>query len=102
MHAAVRRRRWPGCRIFQLRGPRKALKSGRGRIRLGGRMIISDKALEVWMRKTIELAVVIMVLASAVMTAGAESRITKGATVEGITEYQLDNGLRVLLYPDPS
>src|SRR5215216_1337762 len=31
---------------------------------------------------------------------GAE--IKKGATVEGITEYQLDNGLRVLLYPDPS
>lgn len=24
------------------------------------------------------------------------------ATVEGITEYQLDNGLRVLLFPDPS
>src|SRR3989440_11756372 len=30
------------------------------------------------------------------------SGIKKGATVEGITEYQLDNGLRVLLYPDPS
>src|SRR5215208_1325940 len=28
--------------------------------------------------------------------------IKKGATVEGITEYQLDNGLRVLVYPDPS
>src|SRR3954468_19485249 len=26
----------------------------------------------------------------------------KLATVEGITEYQLDNGLRLLLYPDPS
>ena len=26
----------------------------------------------------------------------------KIATVEGITEYQLDNGLRVLLFPDPS
>ncbi|QHV94890.1 M16 family metallopeptidase [Spirosoma endbachense] len=28
--------------------------------------------------------------------------ITKVATVEGITEYQLKNGLRVLLFPDPS
>ncbi|HEX7123994.1 MAG TPA: insulinase family protein, partial [Gemmatimonadaceae bacterium] len=28
--------------------------------------------------------------------------ITKGATVEGITEYTLDNGLRVLLFPDAS
>jgi zinc protease len=27
---------------------------------------------------------------------------TKVQTVEGITEYRLDNGLRVLLYPDPS
>ncbi len=26
--------------------------------------------------------------------------IKKGASVEGITEYQLDNGLRVLLFPD--
>ena len=26
----------------------------------------------------------------------------KVATVEGITEYRLDNGLRVLLFPDPS
>jgi len=28
--------------------------------------------------------------------------ITEGATVEGITEYRLDNGLRVLLFPDQS
>src|SRR5215831_4460056 len=26
----------------------------------------------------------------------------KVRTIEGITEYRLDNGLRVLLYPDPS
>jgi len=29
-------------------------------------------------------------------------RATKGASVEGITEYTLPNGLRVLLFPDPS
>ncbi|WP_338876443.1 pitrilysin family protein [Spirosoma sp. SC4-14] len=28
--------------------------------------------------------------------------VTKGASVEGITEYQLKNGLKVLLFPDPS
>jgi zinc protease len=28
--------------------------------------------------------------------------LTEGATVEGITEYTLDNGLRVLLFPDAS
>src|SRR3989337_2675244 len=28
--------------------------------------------------------------------------ITKGASVEGITEYTLQNGLRVLLFPDQS
>ncbi|MGH7655450.1 MAG: insulinase family protein, partial [Gemmatimonadaceae bacterium] len=28
--------------------------------------------------------------------------ITKGATVEGITEYDLANGLRVLIFPDAS
>ena len=28
--------------------------------------------------------------------------ISRGASVEGITEYDLDNGLRVLLFPDPT
>jgi zinc protease len=28
--------------------------------------------------------------------------VTQGATVEGITEYKLANGLRVLLFPDPT
>jgi zinc protease len=28
--------------------------------------------------------------------------LTEGPTVEGITEYTMDNGLRVLLFPDPS
>ena len=36
--------------------------------------------------------------ASAVRAAGPE----KVTTVEGITEYRLDNGLRVLLFPDPT
>jgi len=33
---------------------------------------------------------------------GAPAAPRKVAAVEGITEYQLDNGLRVLLFPDPS
>jgi len=32
----------------------------------------------------------------------ADSPPKKVATVEGITEYRLDNGARILLYPDPS
>ena len=28
--------------------------------------------------------------------------VTQGASVEGITEYRLDNGMRVLLFPDAS
>ena len=32
----------------------------------------------------------------------APARAVKGPTVEGITEYQLANGLRVLLFPDHS
>ena len=28
--------------------------------------------------------------------------VVRGASVEGLTEYQLDNGLRVLLIPDPT
>ena len=34
--------------------------------------------------------------------AGAADPPTKIVTIEGITEYQLDNGLRILLFPDES
>src|SRR5689334_19934220 len=34
--------------------------------------------------------------------AGLPKGITRTASVEGITEYRLDNGLRVLLFPDQS
>ena len=34
--------------------------------------------------------------------AAPAARLTKVTTVEGITEYRLDNGLRVLIYPDQS
>jgi zinc protease len=33
---------------------------------------------------------------------GLPKGFARGATVEGITEYRLENGLRVLLFPDPS
>ncbi|CAN5878460.1 pitrilysin family protein [soil metagenome] len=35
-------------------------------------------------------------------TAAQQARLTVGASVEGITEYTMDNGLRVLLFPDAS
>src|SRR6516165_6668085 len=35
-------------------------------------------------------------------TAGLPAGVKRGATVEGITEYDLANGLRVLLFPDRS
>ncbi len=39
---------------------------------------------------------------AAPLTAQLPAGVTKGASVEGITEYGLANGLRVLLFPDPS
>src|SRR5262249_53582925 len=33
---------------------------------------------------------------------GEKVAIKKAATIEGITEYRLENGLQVLLLPDPS
>src|SRR5256885_1207114 len=49
------------------------------------------------LRRGTALALLILISGPAV---GAE--LKKVATVEGVTEYQLDNGLRVLLYPDRS
>ena len=45
-------------------------------------------------------------LAAALVAVPAQAkgpgRAVKGPTVEGITEYSLPNGMRVLLFPDPS
>ena len=38
----------------------------------------------------------------AALSAQLPAGVKKGATVEGITEYNLDNGLRVLIFPDAS
>ncbi|MBY0528189.1 MAG: insulinase family protein [Gemmataceae bacterium] len=51
---------------------------------------------------TARIAVLITLLAPAFCTAQAPAAPKKVATVEGITEYRLDNGLRVLLFPDPA
>lgn len=40
--------------------------------------------------------------ATAAATPALPAGITRGATVEGITEYSLSNGLKVLLFPDQS
>src|SRR5512140_1811530 len=40
--------------------------------------------------------------ASTATAAGPSARLSKETTVEGITQYRMDNGLRVLLYPDQS
>ena len=39
---------------------------------------------------------------TASLTAQLPAGVKKGASVEGITEYTLDNGLRVLIFPDAS
>ena len=41
-------------------------------------------------------------LITALAAARCPAEIHKVTTVEGITEYRLDNGLQVLLFPDPS
>src|SRR5256885_9248999 len=51
---------------------------------------------------SIRLLAVLVIFTTASALLADTPGIKKGATVEGITEYQLDNGLRVLLYPDPS
>src|SRR2546422_10030858 len=45
-------------------------------------------------------AMPLVLLGLVMSTVAAEPK--KLVTVEGITEYHLDNGLRLLLYPDPS
>jgi zinc protease len=50
----------------------------------------------------IPAAALLVAFASPQLSAQLPAGVQKGATVEGITEYSLDNGLRVLLFPDAS
>ncbi|MCZ6754637.1 MAG: insulinase family protein, partial [Gemmatimonadetes bacterium] len=54
------------------------------------------------MLRNIMTRAVLAVLAVAVVAAPVGAQITEGVTVEGITQYTLDNGLEVLLFPDQS
>jgi zinc protease len=48
------------------------------------------------------LSALVLLVPLGLQTAVASDRIEHVTTVEGISEYRLDNGLRVLLMPDPS
>lgn len=50
----------------------------------------------------LRLSVLALVVSLTMQTAVASDRIEHVTTVEGISEYRLDNGLRILLMPDPS
>src|ERR1700719_2663904 len=45
---------------------------------------------------------VLIAFAAGSIAAQLPHGVTKGASVEGITEYDLSNGLRVLVFPDAS
>src|SRR5690349_512592 len=44
----------------------------------------------------------VLTLAPTILRAEPTAGPKKLTTVEGITEYRLDNGVRILLFPDPS
>jgi len=53
-------------------------------------------------RRASALATALHISIALPLTAQLPRGMTRGATVEGLTEYTLDNGLRVLLFPDAS
>ncbi len=62
-------------------------------------------ARSTWSKRFIQSFAALMVTAAVhapVIAQDLPEGITRGASVEGITEYTLDNGLRVLLFPDQS
>jgi zinc protease len=52
--------------------------------------------------RSVLLSAVAALAASACFAQALPKGIQKVSSVEGITEYSLDNGLRILLFPDPS
>ena len=53
-------------------------------------------------RRLVRWAAVLSVSLALYAASRASAAPTKGESVEGITEYQLENGLQILLYPDES
>ena len=47
-------------------------------------------------------AVIVVAWAGIASAQTLPAGVTRGASVEGVTEYRLHNGLRVLLFPDPA
>ena len=54
--------------------------------------------------RSLPLAIALVAVAAALPASAQQSaaELEPVTSVEGITEYQLDNGLRVLLFPDPT
>ena len=52
--------------------------------------------------RNLTLAILLTTHLAASLAAADAGKFTKGPSIEGITEYTFDNGLKVLLYPDPS
>jgi zinc protease len=57
--------------------------------------------MRIGMPKSGHLRALVLLLTATPLAAQLPPGVTRGASVEGITEYTLGNGLRVLLFPDP-
>jgi len=53
-------------------------------------------------RSLVLIAIAVLIPIMAVAQAGLPAGVSRVTSVEGITEYQLANGLRLLVFPDPS
>jgi predicted Zn-dependent peptidase len=62
----------------------------------------ADKMLQVLILSTFALCIAATAQVNDTPAGSPPAVATHVATVEGITEYRLDNGFRFLLYPDPS
>ncbi len=56
----------------------------------------------IWRSGTALLLAAVCSLALAQAPSGCPTGVTRGPTVEGITEYRLANGLRIILFADQS
>ena len=72
------------------------LRSKKSTVTKGAIMRMRHLSCLVW------VIVLVLVLGQVHAISAADQALQKIVTVEGITEYRLDNGLRVLLFPDHS
>src|SRR4051794_18234029 len=105
-NAETASRRRHGAARLPLHGKREGREAPRRQV---GQAVWAGRAAGMWagwgghdVKQLLALVVVLLLAAFVGAQTGVPNGVRQVTSVEGIPEYQLPNGLRLLVFPDPS